>query len=184
MYSQIPIIPNLNYNNSGDSINSVIKLLKLEDKNSLVVKINRTPNTVSYESKYIVYQNDGKILKFKTIYKNIDNVTIKKIKVKKNTYRKYWDFLNANYSKINDLDVDSLNITTKPIDSKNISKLIVFHESSKVLEFIRGSESIYFGSENAETFIKEKFPGYLMREKFMNVYNGFTKLYKENNLKQ
>jgi len=168
-------IPEMKFQDESDGPNVYIKLLNLRDNKSLIVKTS----TSSYWlkgviSNFIVYQNDGKILKFTCDSKN----KIKRKLVKKKNYKLYWDLLNKLTSENRfEIQSDQLNITSKPDGKGNGTYLVVSDGYTISIEICTESKYTAYGSKNPESFIKEKFPGYIERQKLVELIQEFDQVF-------
>ena len=90
-FAQETKISEIKYEGEFDSANNYITLLKLKDEKSLIIKISFFnywfKGTIS---EFIVYQNDGKVLKYTADVKN----KIKRKSLKKKNYFVYWELLD------------------------------------------------------------------------------------------
>ena len=169
-------IPEMKFQNRSDGPNVYIELLNLKDNKSLIIKTS----TSSYwhtgiVSNLIIYQNDGKILKYTLDSK----FKIKRKLVKRKNYKMYWDLLNKlTLENKFEIQSDQLNITSKPDDKGNATSVQVSDGYIISIEVCKGNNYTAYGSENPDIFIKEKYPGYMERQKLVDLIQEIDNLFE------
>jgi len=109
-------IPNMEFETILDSTNSFVKLLNIKDANSLIIAIGTSNfETKVAISRFVVFNNDGSIMKFEVTFSKNAN---KKPKVKskslaKNKFEIYWNYL------YHSLDQNKFNIDQKKLNTAN-----------------------------------------------------------------
>ena len=178
--SQNSSIPNFDLKDSTELQNNYIELLKLKDKNSLIINLSIYKNKTQNSSLFLVFSNNGKVLRYDVFYpKNQnDKIIIEKRKTKKEDYKRLWSLLNeSSLKKRFEIDTTKLNITeyendegkTKIIYNGNIGGL------EYQIELIQNHRIRIFKTYEPVWFIKLKVPGYEERQKFLELWNDYTK---------
>jgi hypothetical protein len=168
-------IPEIKYEGEFDSPNNYITLLKLKDEKSLIIKISFSNYWLKGTiSEFIVYQNDGKVLKYISDVKN----KIKRKSLKKKNYFIYWDLLNKciGEKKI-EIQKNQLNITSKPSENGE-TQLSVSDGTNETFELWKENKYIVYSSQSPLTYINEKYPGYQERQKLVDLIEEFSTLFK------
>lgn len=168
-------IPDVKFHEEFDGPNNYIALLNLNDTKSLIIKTSASSYWLNGKvSRFIVYQNDGKILKFTSDSKN----KIKRKLVKKKNYILYWDLLSK-LSRENKFEIqsDQLNITSKPDGKGMQTTMLVSDGHTTSIEICKENKYVAYGSENPEKFIEAKFPGYVERQKLVDLIQEFDNLF-------
>ena len=178
--SQNSSIPNFDLKDSTELQNNYVKLLKLKDKNSLIINLSIYKNNTKNSSLFLVFNNNGKVLRYDVFYpKNQnDKIIIEKRKTKKEDGERLWSLLNeSSLNKTFEIDTTKLNITesendegkTKIIKNGNISGL------EYKIELIQNHRIKIFKTYEPLWFIKLKVNGYEERQKFLEIWNDYTK---------
>lgn len=187
--SQVREIPNINFENINQIQNDYIKLLKLKDSNSLIIKISYMSGWHrSSNSKFIVYDTHGNVVLYETIdSKDSSNqLNIRKLPLKNNKQNLYWDFLNRfNNTFEFQIDKTKLNITQKTIDNgmnevKLIEETVISDGHSITFEITQYNKNTIYSSYSPEEYIKMKYPGMEERQKLLNLINTLEELIKNN----
>lgn len=187
--SQVRKIPNINFENINQIQNDYIKLLKLKDSNSLIIKISyKSIWHRSFNSKFIVYDTHGHVVLYETIdSKDSSNkLKIRKLPLKNSKEYLYWDFLNRfNNTREFQIDKTKLNITKKTIDNgmiedKLIEETIISDGHSITFEITQFNKNTLYSSYSPEEYIKMKYPGMEERQKLLNLINTLEELLKNN----
>jgi hypothetical protein len=183
-FSQNFKIPELVWQGNDQTENSFIELLKLKDKNSLIVKIGYSSYwSKGQNSEFIVYQNDGKVKRF-VVYQPSSpelKAKIKRKRIKKKEYQYYWNHLNncieENKYKI---EKSKLNITEKKGEEEGTVITKMISDGADYSFWIcQGKNYIAYGSYEPKSFIEDKFPGWKERQKLVDLMSGFEKLTKK-----
>lgn len=180
-FSQNWTIPKIDWQGETETENNYVDLLKLKDRNSLIIKISYSSYwTKGQNSEFIVYQNDGKVLKFIVYQPNsIELKTkIKRKRIKKKEYEYYWSHL---YKIIQEnkyiIDKSKLNIVEKKGEEKGtVVRKVVSDGSNYSFWICQEKNYIAYGSYSPKSFIEDKFPGWNERQKLVDLMNGFEKL--------
>ncbi|MGW9684037.1 hypothetical protein [Flagellimonas sp. 2504JD1-5] len=181
IFSQGFEIPKIDWEGKTETENNYVELLKLEDKNSLIVKIGYSSYwSKGQNSEFIVYQNDGKVKRFVVYQPNSAELKtkVKRKRIKKKEYQYYWNYLQES---INDnkfqIDKSKLNITKKKgkeegtVESMSISDGANYH-----FQICQGKNYIAYGSYEPISYIEKEYPGSDERQKLVDLMNGFEKL--------
>ena len=183
-FSQDFKIPELVWQGNDKTENSFIELLKLKDKNSLIVKIGYSSYwSKGQNSEFIVYQNNGKVKRF-VVYQPSSTekkTKIRRKRIKKKEYQYYWKYLNDCVSE-NKLKIDKskLNITQKKGEKEGTMISMNVSDGANYSFWIcQGKNYLAYGSYAPIPFIEGKFPGYKERKKLVDLMNGFEKLTKK-----
>jgi hypothetical protein len=116
-FSQNWTIPKIDWQGETETENNYVDLLKLKDRNSLIIKIGYSSYwTKGQNSEFIVYQNDGKVLRFIVYQPNSTELKtkIKRKRISRKEYKYYWNHLNDIIQGNKYLiDKSKLNITEK-----------------------------------------------------------------------
>ena len=175
-FSQDWKIPKIDWHGQTETENVYIDLLKLKDRNSLIVKVGYS----SYWSKginleFIVYQNDGKVKRYIVYQPNSTNLKtkIKHKRIKKAEYKYYWNYLNDCVIK-NKLKIDKskLNITQKE-EKGTVVVMSISDGANYHFQITQGKNYIAYSSYEPKSFIEDKFPGWEERQKLVDLMNGF-----------
>ena len=182
-FSQNWQIPEIDWEGKSETENNNIDLLKLKDRNSLIVEFGySTYSTNGQNLEFIVYQNDGKVKRFVVNQPNTTEkkTKIKRKKIKKKEYKYYWGFLNScvkeNKFKI---EKSKLNITEKKgIENgkATVENMYISHRVKYHFWIYQGKNYIAYGSTSPKVYIENKFPGYKERQKLVDLINGFKSL--------
>lgn len=158
-----------------------IEILKLKDTNSLIMSIGYSRYWHDGNSKFIVFQTDGKILKHYVSFKNLlEKPILKKKFIAKRKRKFYWKFLNDNFTANKfRIDKSKLNINEKTENGKT-SMMIFSHGSYCNFNIYQNENYTSYSSYSPEAFIREKFPGYEEREKLVQLVTEFEELYDKN----
>lgn len=175
-FAQETKIPEIKYEGEFDSPNNYITLLKLKDEKSLIIKISFSNYWFNGTiSEFIVYQNDGKILKYTADVKN----KIKRKSLKKKNYFVYWDVLNKCIrEKKFEIQKNQLNITSKPSENGVTQHLSVSDGTNETFELWQENKYIVYSSQSPLTYINEKYLGYQERQKLVDLIEEFSTLFK------
>lgn len=179
-------IPEIAWQEKKETENTYIDLLKIKDRNSLIIKIGYS----SYWSKgenieFIVYQNNGIVKRFVVYQPNSPEFDekIQQKRVKRNHYRYYWDFLekciNENLFQI---DSKKLNITQKTTideDKRTVESIIVSDGVNYQFQICQAKKVINYESYAPKSYIKEAYPGYEERQQLVDIMNQFKQLTKK-----
>jgi hypothetical protein len=174
-------IPEIDWEGKTETENNYVDLLKLKDRNSLIVKIGYSSYwSKGQNSEFIVYQNDGKVKRFVVYLPSYSEkkTKIKRKRIKKKEYQYYWNHLNnciaENKYKI---DKSKLNITEKKGEQEGTVITKVISDGADYSFWIcQGKNYIAYGSYQPESFIEDKFPGWKERQKLVDLMNGFEQL--------
>ncbi len=188
-YGQNHEMPKIEFTNEFKVTNRYIDLLGIKDTNAILIKIGRQ-NSHFYEqdvetrieNHYIVYLNDGKIKKYKQLllYKNRkkENDSISEIKMKKEDFQFYWEFLDTCIKKGKfDIDINQLNIREKEIGG-GIATRIFTGGTTYRFEIIQGNRFISLTSHSAKEYIADKISGYTERQKLVELVEEVEKIVK------
>lgn len=180
-FSQNSMIPEMVWNGISQNENQYVELLNLKDRNSLIVRVAYS----SYWNKglsgpYIIYQNDGKIKRY-NVFQPTDSdlkTKIKRKRVRKKDFEKYWDYLNNCISeKKFQINKSQLNVNAKPGKEegtslvKSISDGATYHFS-----IYQGKNYIAYASYEPKSFIEDEYPGFEERQKLVDLMAGFESL--------
>lgn len=183
-FSQSFQIPEIDWQGKTQTENNYVELLKLKDKNSLIVKIGYSSYwTKGLNSEFIVYQNDGKIKRFIVYQPNSAELKtkIKRKKIKKKEYQYYWSYLidciKEDKFKI---DKSKLNITEKKGEETGTFVTKIISDGANYhFQICQGKNYIAYGSYSPESFIEDKYPGWEERKKLVDLMRGFEQLTKK-----
>ncbi|HRN37154.1 MAG TPA: hypothetical protein PLL18_09630 [Flavobacteriales bacterium] len=182
-FSQSWTIPNIDWQEKTETENNYIDLLKLKDRNSLIIKIGYSSYwTKGQNSEFIVYQNDGKIKRFIVHQPNSTELKtkIKRRRISKKEFGHYWNHLNEIIQgKKYIIDKSKLNITSKSNGDGTSSVISVSDGANYSFWMYQGKNYLVYGSYSPLSFIESKFPGWKERQKLVELMNGFEKLTKE-----
>lgn len=168
-------IPVIKFEGEFDSPNNYITLLKLKDEKSIIIKISSSNYWLKgMISEFIVYQTDGKVLKYISDVKN----KIKRKSLKKKKYFLYWDLLNKCIGeKKFEIQKNQLNITSKPSENGE-TQLSVSDGTNETFELWQENKYIVYSSQSPQTYINEKYLGYQERQKLVDLIEEFSTLFK------
>ena len=181
IFSQDFEIPKIEWEGKTETENNYVELLKLKDKNSLIVKIGYSSYwSKGQNSEFIVYLNDGKVKRYVVYQPNSTKLKtkIKRKKIKKKEYKYYWSHLN-NIIEGNKyvIDKSKLNITEKKGKEEGTMITMSVSDGANYSFWIcQGNNYLAYGSYSPESFIDGKFPGWKERQKLVELMNGFEKL--------
>ena len=176
-------IPEIKFQNKSETQNVYIDFLNLSDENSLIVKASYASYWYNGTiSNFIVYQNDGTILKFNVFYPYEKNkqISIRRKAIKKRHLKYYWQFLFECVQR-NEFQIDKskLNITSKPVGNGMVEESHVNDAVDETFEIAQKTEYSAFSSYAAEIYIEKKFPGFEERQKLVDLMRKFEKLYEK-----
>ena len=180
-FSQNWTIPKIDWQEETETVNNYVDLLKLKDRNSLIIKIGYSSYwTKGQNSEFIVYQNDGKVLRFIVYQPNSTELKtkIKRKRINKKDYQYYWSHLN-NIIQENKyvIDKSKLNIVEKKGEEEGtVVRKVVSDGANYSFWMCQEKNYIAYESYSPESFIKDKFPGWKQRQKLIDLRNGFEKL--------
>lgn len=184
-FSQNSIESPIVWNGVTENENRFIALMNLKDKNSLIVRVAYSSYWhKGFSEQYIIYQKDGKIKRFH-IFRPTDldlKTKIKRKRVRKKDYEKYWAYLNhCIAAKKFQIDKSQLNTTRKPGKEKG-TELVTHVSDGATYHFgvYQGHHYIAYASYTPTSFIKNEFPGYLERQKLVDLMTGFESLIEKN----
>lgn len=182
-FSQNSKIPKIEFKEKSENQNPYIKLLKLKDENSLILKIGFQSYWYGgIHSNLIVFQNDGKVLRYDVFFPNdsLKKVKVKKKKISKTKIQFYWNLINEiiEENKLN-IDKDQLNIERVKTD-EGILKLSTRSDSvNESFEITQKNEFTYFSSYDPHYQIEQKNPGYEERQKLVDLIAEIQNLIKK-----
>lgn len=185
--SQVREIPNINFENINQNQNDYIKLLKLKDSNSLIIKITYGSGWHrSSNSKFIVYDNHGNVVLYETINSegSSNKLKIRKLSLKNSKQYLYWEFINRfNNASEYQIDKSKLNITQRTINNgkiedKLIEETVISDGHSITFEITQYNKNTIYASNSPEEYIKMKYPGMEERQKLMNLIKTLEELLK------
>ncbi|MCI1267362.1 MAG: hypothetical protein LKG19_12375 [Saprospiraceae bacterium] len=184
--SQVREIPNLDFENINQIQNDYIKLLKLKDSNSLIIKITYGSGWHRSNSKFIVYDNHGKVFLFETINSKCSSnkLKIRKLPLKNSKQYLYWEFLNRfNNASEYQIDKTKLNITQRTIDNgmvedKLVEETVIYDGHTITFEITQFKKNTIYSSYSPEEYIKMKYPGMEERQKLLNLIKTLEELLK------
>ncbi|WP_299255901.1 hypothetical protein [uncultured Aquimarina sp.] len=183
LFSQNFKIPKIDWEGKTETENIYANLLKLKDRNSLIVKIGySTSFAEGQSSEFIVYQNDGSVKRFVAynLHSTEFKTKIKRKRIKKKEHKYYWKYLNnCIKEKKYKIEKNKLNITKKKGEEKGKATLTTMYISHTVnyhFWIVQGENYIAYGSTSPKAYIDSKFPGYEERQKLVDLINGFEKL--------
>jgi hypothetical protein len=180
-FSQNWTIPKIDWQVETETENNYVDLLKLKDRNSLIIKIGYTSYwTKGQNSEFIVYQNDGKVLRFIVYQPNSTELKtkIKRKRISRKEYKYYWnhrnDIIQGNKYLI---DKSKLNITEKKGEEEGtMITMSVSDGATYSFWMCQGKNHLAYGSYSPISFIESEFPGWKERQKLVDLMNGFEKL--------
>ncbi|TNJ40880.1 hypothetical protein KFZ70_15025 [Tamlana fucoidanivorans] len=180
-FSQNWQIPEIKWEEKTETENNYVDLLKIKDRNSLIVKIGYSSYWIKGQnSEFIVYQNDGKVKRFVVYQPNSAELKtkIKRKGIKKKDYQYYWNHLNKIIQE-NDyiIDKSKLNIDEKKGEEEGTVVTKIISDGVDYSFWIcQGKNYIAYGSYSPKSFIEDKFPGWEERQKLVDLINGFENL--------
>ena len=183
-YSQDFKIPKIEFNEISEKDNSIINLLNLKDKNSLIVKIGFQSYWFGgIQSSLVVFQNDGNIIKFKVFFPNdsLKKIRICKKRIKKKKAENYWKFIKsvAEKNKLN-IDKSKLNIERIKYEDGTVLKYSTRSDCvDESFEIIQGNKKTYYSTYDALFQIEQKNEGFEERQKLVNLINEVENLIKQ-----
>ncbi len=175
-------IPAIEFESKSETPNFT-NLLGINDPNCLIMSIGYSGywqnGTIS---KFVVFQNDGKILKYDIYFKNgLDKPIVKKRSLIKKKYKFYWEFLSNHFTKGSfKIDNSKLNIEVKPEEENRVSTLVISDGTLYNFNIYQNVNYISYSSYSPESYIERKFPGYEERQKLVNLVTEFEELYDKN----
>ena len=180
-FSQNWTIPTIDWQGETETKNTYVDLLKLKDQNSLIIRIAYSSyRTKGQNSEFIVYQNDGKVLRFNVFQPNSTELKtkIKRKRISKKEYEQYWNHLNDIVQGNKYLiDKSKLNITEKKGEEEGtMITMSVSDGANYSFSMCQGKNYLAYGSYSPITFIESEFPGWQERQKLVDLMNGFEEL--------
>lgn len=182
-FSQNFKIPKFNFEENSSNARDYAKMLNIKDHQCLFIKAGYQIYGVNpnYRDNFIVYLNNGDVLKYNVIYGET-TMKIKKVKVRKKKSNIYWHFLED--CAINNrfkLDKNKLNSTWIPHDedSPTGEARSVADGGGIIIEISQNEKHSLYGSENPQSYIKNKVQGYMERQKLLDLVIDFQKLFSK-----
>ncbi len=181
-YSQESEIPKIEFKEKSENKNLYIKLLNLQDENSIIVKIGFQSYWYGgIHSNLIIFQNNGKILRYDVFFPNdsLKKITINKKRIKKDKIEDYWQFIQtvALENKLN-IDNSKLNIERIETDEGVLKYSTRSDCVDESFEIIQGDQFTYFSSYDPLYQIEQKNAGFEERQKLVNLINEVENLIK------
>ena len=180
-FSQNWQIPEIDWEGKTETENNYVDLLKLKDRNSLIVKIGYSSYWIKGQnSEFIVYQNDGKVKRFVVYQPNSTELTtkVKRKKIRKKYFKYYWNYLQESVTE-NKLKIDKskLNITQKDGKEEGTVQSISISDGANYhFQICQGKNYIAYGSYEPKVYIENEYPGSEERQKLVDLMNGFERL--------
>ena len=173
-------IPKIEFKNKTEDLNTYINLLKIKDKQALIIKIGSS----SYWSKglysdFLVFENDGNVSFYKCFFPLDTNKKqkIKKKRIRKSKRKFYWNFLlNSNKNNRFSIIKSMLNITSKSNGDGTNSVISVSDGGNYSIEITQGNKYSTYSTYSPDTYIKKKFPGWKERKKLVELTNDIYDL--------
>jgi hypothetical protein len=182
-YSQEFKIPKFEFNEKTENQNSYIKLLNLKDENSLIIKIGFQCYWYGgIHSNIIIFQNDGKILRYDVFFPNdsLKKIKINKKRIKKEKIENYWKLI-IKIAEDNKLNIDNSKLNIERIKTdEGILKYSTRSDSvDESFEIIQGNKYTYFSSYDPLYQIEQKNAGFEERQKLVDLINEVENLIKK-----
>ena len=176
-------IPNIEFKNKTEGLNTYINLLKINDEQALIIKIGSS----SYWSKglysdFLVFENDGNVSFYECFFPLDTNKKqkIKKKRIRKSKRKFYWNFLSNSYKNNRFSIVKSmLNITSKSNGDGTSTMISVSDGANYSPEITQGNKYSAFSTYSPNTFIEKKFPGWKERKKLVELTKDIYDLIKK-----
>jgi hypothetical protein len=176
-------IPTIDFDQETPNQNSYIDLLKLEDKNALIIKESYysfwTKGIAAY---FLVYQNDGKIAKYEVFFPSQKKYSTKtkKLKINKNKFKSYWQFINdCADNKRFKIQKDRLNIIEKPVGDSIVETRNFTEGLTYEIEIMQNNKFIKYSSYAPKSYIEDEYPGYEERIKLVSLLKDIENLRKK-----
>ncbi|MFD0798228.1 hypothetical protein ACFQZJ_12220 [Maribacter chungangensis] len=179
--SQNSMIPEVVWNGITENENQYVELLNLKDKNSLIVRVAYSGYwNKGLSGQYIIYQNDGKIKRYKVFQPSDSDLKtkVKRKRVRKKDFQNYWNYLkNCISEKKFQINKTQLNIDAKPGKEKG-TRLVKSISDGTTYHFsvYQGKNYIAYASFEPKSFIEDEYPGFEERQKLVDLMAGFETL--------
>ena len=181
-YSQEFKIPKFEFKEKSEKQNSYIKLLNLKDENSLIIKIGFQSYWYGgIHSNLIIFQNDGKVLRYDMFFPNdsLNKIKIHKKRIKKEKIENYWKLI-IKIAEENKLNIDNHKLNIERIETdegilKYSTRTDCVDES---FEIIQGHKFTYFSSYDPLYQIEQKNAGFEERQKLVDLINEVENIIK------
>lgn len=175
-------IPKINFDEKSINANDYVKMFNIKDNDCLLIKVGyqiygADPRYTDY---FIIYLNNGNVLKYHVVYGKPD--IIKQIRVKSKERNIYWRFLNDSASNNSfKLDKNKLNSTRIPYDEDSPTRRVVGITDGIgiIFEISQNGQHSMYGSENPRSYIEYKVYGYEERQKLLNLAIDFQNLFSK-----
>lgn len=153
----------INFTEKSANVNPYIDMLKLNDKNALIIKSYSN----EFTSSYVVLPSNGEIYHY-GMYTIDGKSHTRKIKVAE---AEKTHFLKL-AEEINKLDATQLNRKEVTAANGTKSEISFNNYPDYYIEIFQGNQSVKFNSLAADGFIEAQAAGYQMREKLVTLYKA------------
>jgi hypothetical protein len=182
-FSQEFKIPVIDFDEVLPNQNTYIDILKLEDKNALIIKESYYSFwTKGISAHFLVFQNDGKVIKYEAFFPSQKkfNIKIKNQKLNKKNFKPYWRFLqecvNSERFKI---QKNKLNIIEKPISDSIVETRNFTEGLTYEIEIAQNNKQLKYASYAPKSYIEDEYPGYEERIKLVSLLKDIENLRKK-----
>jgi hypothetical protein len=182
-FSQEYKIPLINFDQEIATQNEYIKVLKLEDKNALIIKESYYSFwTKGIAAHFLVFQNDGKVLKYEAFFPSQKKfeIKIKNQKLNQKKIKPYWQFLNECVA--NDrfkIQKEKLNIIEKPIGDSIVETRNFTEGLTYEIEIVQNNKQLKYSSYAPKSYIEDEYPGFEERIKLVTLLKDIENLRKK-----
>lgn len=180
-YSQENHHPDIKFQRSLNKLNSYVEKLGITDKNAIIIRCVVTNPWIlgNASESYLVILSDGRMFKYAgkdvAASENFDfEWQIKNEEITDEAEKKKFVTL---VEKTNEIKQEKLNLTQKTIsvegDITTEESFWVSDANTYILEIYKNELNSRFDSYAPEQYIERQYNGYEMRQKFLDIVNGF-----------
>lgn len=170
-------ITEIKFEEKATEENRYAKMLKLKDQNALIIQIGYSSYPLKgLDSDLVVYMNNGQVKLYK-IHEPVNDALEPKIKrerIKKNEYHRFWDFLNTciNQEKFN-INKARLNVVNSALQQA-VSGGLTYH-----FGLYQNKKQTTYSCFAPNIYISLKSTGFEEKQKLVDVMEGFENVIKK-----
>tara|TARA_R110002050_G_scaffold109796_3_gene221144 strand:- start:15999 stop:16550 length:552 start_codon:yes stop_codon:yes gene_type:complete len=179
--SQNSQIKEIKFEGKTPEENKYTEILKLKDQNALIIQIGYSSYPIKgLDSDLIVYLNNGQV----KLYKLSESVeaelepNIKRVRIKKNEYQRYWKCLNTCISKEKfKIDKAKLNFENK---ENATLPLAISGGQTYHFRLYQNKKYTTYSSFAPKVYISLKSPGFEEKQRLVDLMEGFENMINKN----
>ncbi|QLG44288.1 hypothetical protein [Costertonia aggregata] len=175
-FSQPYTIQKIEFKGKGETKNEYIEMLKLKDDNALVIVMGDSKFSTLQDLNCIVYLNNGQVERYELT--NVKRkIRVKKKRVSKNGYDRYWKFLNSCIQE-NRFEFDEKKLSGINEDG-SIINIGISGGTTKHFALYQNKDYAEYSSFSPNIFIHGKTYGFEEKQKLLNLIDEFENLRKQ-----